>query len=308
MKSFVPEGLRIQTKENREALVSPASLKEAAAARTVLEARALLCDKEHNLFVDLGCMRGRIPRVEGALGIEEGTVRDIALISRVNKPVCFYVVGFEQDETGHTVALLSRRAVQKDCMEQYIDHLQNGDVIDARVTHLEKFGAFVDIGAGVNALVPIDMISISRIPHPAERFCENEDIRVVVKSREDGKITLSHRELLGTWEENARLFSPGETVPGIIRSVESYGVFVELTPNLAGLAEPAENVKAGQRASVYIKSILPERMKLKLVIVNAFSAQYPKESSRYFYEGEHMDYWRYSPMECEKQMETFFEK
>jgi len=51
-------------------------------------------------------------------------------------------------------------------------------------------------------------------------------------------------------------------VAGIVRSVESYGIFVELTPNLAGLAELKENVHAGQQASVFIKSILPNRMKV----------------------------------------------
>ena len=48
---------------------------------------------------------------------------------------------------------------------------------------------------------------------------------MVIKSiTEDQKITLSHKELLGTWEENAELFSAGQTVTGVIRSVEDYGV------------------------------------------------------------------------------------
>ena len=46
----------------------------------LLEGRVTLCDKEHNLHVDLGCMKGIIPRSEGAIGIEEGYIRDIALI------------------------------------------------------------------------------------------------------------------------------------------------------------------------------------------------------------------------------------
>ena len=55
------------------------------------------------------------------------------------------------------------------------------------------------------------------------------------------------------------MFSDGETVSGIIRSVESYGVFVELAPNLAGLAEYRNDVYPGQTAAVYIKSIIPEQ-------------------------------------------------
>lgn len=115
-----------------------------------------------------------------------------------------------------------------------------------------------------------------------------------------GRLTLSHRELLGTWEENSAAFKAGETVPGIVRSVEKYGVFVELTPNLAGLAEYCEGVKDGDHASVYIKSILPQRMKIKLVIVDSFSADYPPAPIRYFTDSRHIDSWVYSPAGCEK--------
>ena len=117
---------------------------------------------------------------------------------------------------------------------------------------------------------------------------------------------LSHKELLGTWEENASLFLPGETVAGIIRSVEDYGVFVELTPNLAGLAEPCEGVRAGQHAGVYIKSILPEKMKVKLIIVDAFDAPYSPQPVQYFLTEGVLRRWRYSPPECPRIVETVF--
>lgn len=55
------------------------------------------------------------------------------------------------------------------------------------------------------------------------------------------------------------MFSTGETVGGIVRSIEPYGIFIELAPNLAGLAEPRENVRVGQAASVYIKALIPEK-------------------------------------------------
>ena len=55
-------------------------------------------------------------------------------------------------------------------MQEYIEPLLPGDVVDARITHLEPFGAFADIGCGIITLLPIDGISISRIEHPRERF------------------------------------------------------------------------------------------------------------------------------------------
>ncbi|MDD7194007.1 MAG: S1 RNA-binding domain-containing protein [Oscillospiraceae bacterium] len=307
MKIFKPEGQLITTEENRRYLSSPFSLREAYYSEAFLEGRVTRCDSEHNLHIDLGCMKGIIPRNEGALGIEDGSVRDIALISRVNKPVVFVITGFVTEENGETVAMLSRRRVQQECTESYISALRAGDIIPATVSHIEGFGVFCDIGAGLSALMPIDSISISRIPHPSARFSAGQSIKAVVKSIDSaGRITLSHKELLGTWEQNAALFSVGETVPGIVRSVEKYGIFVELTPNLAGLAEFSEGIEPGCHAGVYIKSIIPSKMKIKLIIVDSFAADYPAEPPKYFLDEGRIDRWLYSPPESEKIIESVF--
>lgn len=306
MTHFPPEGCLFATACNNAALQNAASLREAMVQGTILEARALRCDAAHNLFVELPTGEGIIPYTEGALGIAEGTTRDIALISRVSKPVCFTVQGVEE-QNGRVRALLSRRAAQERCRQEYLDRLTPGDIIPARVTRLESFGAFCDIGCGLPALMPIAGISVSRIPHPSDRFAVGDSIFSVVTSTEAGRICLSQRELLGTWEENAALFSAGETVAGVVRSVEPYGIFVELTPNLAGLAEWREGVRSGQRAGVYIKSILPARMKLKLVIIDTQDTlPAPPPPLNYFITAGHISHWRYSPADCEKRVETVF--
>lgn len=304
---FTPEGCLLDTTENKTAMATPTALAEAMRSEKILEARAIVCDSRHDLILDLGCMRGVIPREEGAIGIKEGTVRDIAILSRVNRPVCFVVQDFTRDEYGRMTAVCSRRAAQERCVSEYLSHLVPGDVIPARVTHIEPFGVFADIGCGVSSLLPIDSVSVSRIEHPREQFCVGMQLRAVVKSIDNGRITLSHKELLGTWEENAALFSPGETVPGIVRSVESYGAFVELAPNLAGLAELRENLSPGQHASVFIKSILPQRMKIKLIIIETFDDEPRKpDPPQYFFHGNHIDRFLYSPIGCEKTVLTEF--
>ena len=307
MGYYWPEGTLLETEENAYYLQNEETLRCAMRIGQILEGRALLCDYNHNLIVDLGCCRGVIPREEGALGIREQTVRDIAIISRVNKPVAFLVTAVEYDESGALRPVLSRRAAQLRCRTEYIERLAPGEIIPARVTQLENFGCFVDIGCGLPSLISIDQISVSRISHPRDRFAVGESIYAVVKEVEpEGRVQLTHKELLGTWAENAALFLPGETVAGVIRSVEDYGVFVELTPNLAGLAEPCEGVRPGQHAGVYIKSILPEKMKIKLIIVDAFDAPYAPQPVQYFLTEGHMERWRYSPPECARVVETVF--
>lgn len=300
---YYPEGVNDSLCKKFENI---SCLKEAMVNGDIIESRALLCDNEHNLHIDLGVVRGIIPYKEGALGIQEGSVKDIALISKVNKMICFKILGFHRQENGETKAVCSRRNVQLECVRDYINHLEAGDVIEAKVTHLEKFGAFIDIGAGINSLIPIDMLSVSRISHPSERLAAGQIINTVLKKREDNKLTFSLKELLGTWQENANRFSVGDTVTGIVRSIESYGVFVELAPNLAGLAEPCDDLKIGQSVSVFIKSIVPDRMKIKLVIVESFDDIAPPTPLEYFETSPHIDYWRYSPYSSSKLVESRF--
>lgn len=300
---FYPEG---KNQELSRQFGSVDEIKEAMIRGDILESRVLLCDREHNLHVDLGAVRGIIPRIEGAIGIDDGTVRDIALISKVNKNVCFTVLGFQKDIYNNSLAILSRRAVQLRCRNEYLSKLVQGDIIDARVTHLEKFGAFIDIGAGINALIPIDMLSVSRITHPDERLSEGQSIKVVLRKKEPDKMTFSLKELLGSWEENARQFSQGETVTGVVRSIEDYGVFVELAPNLAGLAEPQNNLFIGQQVAVYVKSVIPSKMKIKLVVVEAFSETAEPAPLTYYTDGTHIDFWQYSPEESSKEIYTDF--
>lgn len=306
MAEFFPEGFIINTKDNNNFLNSNSSLMQAKLLGKILEAKAILCDNKHNLIVNLGCMKGFIPRNEVAIEQNGEKLKDIAIISRVNKPVCFVVSKFENKSNGKTLAILSRKAAQEMCFEHKISKMCSGDVIDAVVTHLENFGAFVDIGCGIISFLPIDMISVSRITHANERFKQGMKIKVIIKSITKERVNLTHKELLGTWEENVSRFSIGETVPGIVRSIEDYGIFVELSPNLAGLAELRTDVYKGQQISVYIKNIIPEKMKIKLVVIETFDTKPKVEYPKYFFHEDHMEKFIYSPLCCQKVIETNF--
>ena len=307
-ENYKPEGFIIDTPENREVIQSLQSLEYVMNAGIILEGRVSLCDSEHNLIVDLGKYKGFIPRSETAYSIDGSEIRDIAIITRVGKSVCFKVTGIDKSTEPATV-YLSRRAAQAQCYENYITSLESGDIIDAKITHIEPFGCFCDIGCGIISLLPVDCISVSRISNPKERFSQGDRIKCVVKQndKQSGRVSLTHKELLGTWEENAAKFNAGQTAAGIIRSIEPYGIFVELSPNLAGLAEWCEDAYIGQCAAVYIKSIIPEKMKIKLVIVDAsFSSATPEKPEYYITDG-HIDTWKYSPENCEKEIVTVFE-
>lgn len=121
-------------------------------------------------------------------------------------------------------------------------------------------------------LVHIEDISVSRIKSPYERFKIGQKVNIMIKSidRKTNRVVLSYKEMFGTWDENVKGLSEGMTVNGIARETEKSknGIFIELKPNLVGLAEYKKNIEYGQSVQVYIKRIIPEKRKIKLLIVD----------------------------------------
>ena len=313
---YRPEGYLFGDPRNNEYISTQKGLERAMLEGRILEGVVSVCDSSMTLYLELGEMRGIIKKEESLYCRAGERLKDIAVITRVGKPVCFKVMGFEERD-GERVALLSRKEAQIECVREYVDRLATGDIVEAKVTHMESFGAFVDIGCGVCSLLSVDSISVSRISHPSDRLSVGERISAVVKAidKENSRIFVSTRELLGTWLENASEFEAGQTVVGVVRSVESYGVFIELAPNLAGLAEIRDNGKderlarVGQYITVFIKSIIPERMKIKLVMIDSFKGDIPSKRMRCFIDTErvqHIDRWLYSPVESQKVIESNF--
>lgn len=300
---YMPEGLRPPI------AYDIAALRAAQDNGTILEGTVLRCGVDRTLHVSLGSMEGLIPREEALSPWISGAGRDISLLTCVGTSVCFRVTHVEADQRGAPRILLSRRQAQETAREYFLKHYIPGSVITAKITHLEPFGAFADIGCGIIAMLPIENISVSRIRHPSQRFRVGQKILAVIAAVDPSipRFTLSHKELLGTWLENASLYQPGETVPGIIRAVKDYGCFVELTPNLSGLAEWKDGVVPGDRVSVYIKSIRPERMKIKLQIIRSLPAEEEPTPLRYRITDGQISRWVYSPPGCEKAaVETTF--
>ena len=301
MVEYTPEG------KGRDARrLTEAQLAEAFEQGSILESTALAYDRDRQLVFELAGRPARMPHDECAAGAAQGEVRDVALLTRVGRPTCFCITALPEEGGG--VYLLSRRLAQEACRKNHLDTLVPGELVKCVVTHLENFGAFCDVGCGISALLPIDCMSVSRIQSPADRVQLEEDLFCVIKSRDDqGRLVLSLRELLGTWEENAGRFAVGETVVGIVRSIEDYGVFIEIAPNLAGLAERTDGLRLGQPVSVYIKSILPDKMKLKLVIVNRELSEPLRFALPYTQTSGHIDRWVYSTPFSRKHIETEFE-
>lgn len=299
MNAYLPEGMNL-----RRSGFTMAQLQAAHAEGQILQAVAVLCTQSKDLLVDLGCCMGRIPREQTAIGADKDEVRDIAILSRVGKAVSFVITQIPDQGP----LLLSRSEAQEKAQQHLFETKRPGDIIPAVITSLAPFGAFCDVGCGLTALMGIEAICISRIEHSKERFREDQQIYAVIRDMEPetGRIQLSHRELLGTWAENAAMFQPGQTVVGIVRSIQEYGAFIELAPNLSGLAEPNCDLRVSDCVSVYIKSILPDRLKIKLVALRRLDPKtQPPKDLHYFITDGHLDHWCYGSETFKKAVTVF---
>ena len=176
-----------------------AALRRAMAGQEILQSTALAFDTQRRLHFTLGGLPALMEYEECAEGVAQGTVRDIAILTRVGRPTCFLIQSCEATESGQLVFHLSRTEAQRRCRREYLDELPLGSVIHCTVTHIEPFGAFCDVGCGISALLPIDCLSVSRISSPADRVSVGQQLLCAVKSRDpQGRLVLTLRELLGT--------------------------------------------------------------------------------------------------------------
>lgn len=294
-RPYLPEGMNQSYRENAAALQSLNEIRSAVREGTPLEVCAERCDNRHDLHGTLAGFPAVIRREDAVSSRISGAGKEIAVLSLVGKPVCCTLSGIASDPDDGTVLLLQRRLLQEQALAYLLDSLSEGDVIPAVITSLSPMGAFADIGCGVIALLPIRQISVSRICHPRERFVPRQQIFAAIESidRTQGRFLLTHKELLGTWQENAALFHAGDTVVGVVRGVKSYGVFVELTPNLTGLAEPDDSLHDGDEVAVLIKALLPEKQKVKLHIISVLGSCSQCAPLRYFRRSGNILGWDY---------------
>ena len=98
MHPYSPEGLHVSSP-------TPDALRRGVGTEEIFQAKCVKCDEFHNLHLDLGGIKGLIPREEAALGISDGSTKEIAILSRVGKWVSFQVLAMDR-----STAILSRRA------------------------------------------------------------------------------------------------------------------------------------------------------------------------------------------------------
>ena len=261
---ILPEGW-----ENTELMLNMEDINLAWQSGQIIQGKVENCDSSYNLHINLGeNIEGIIPRDEiEAVNIDNlGLPRPNICVNKVNQYVQFKVKDIVDDKV-----ILSRKSVGNEVLRWINTELKEGDIVNGIVKNIRPYGAFIELGGGIVGLLHIEDMSVARIKSPNERFSIGQKVEVMIKSidRNLKRVILTYKELLGTWEDNIKEYNEGQTVTGIVRDTEKSknGIFIELKPNLVGLAEYKDDIEYGKQVDVYIKKIIPEKKKVKLLIV-----------------------------------------
>lgn len=191
--------------------------------------------------------------------------------------------------------VLSRRAVlereREEARQSFLQSLQLGEVREGVVRKLLDFGAFVDLGQGVDGLLHVSQLGWHRVGHPREVLTEGQAIKVRIErvDPDTGKISLAYRDLLeNPWTTADKKFPPNSIVRGKVAKIMEFGAFVELEPGVEGLVHISELshkrvwrtsdvVKEGEEVEVMVLSVDTQAQRISLSMKALIQKPVPKK-------------------------------
>jgi len=199
-----------------------------------------------------------------------GLERDADIAALLGKTLTCEVL--EVDRSRKRCLLSQRKVLERERLEalqQSLGKLHPGMVLSGKVTRVEPFGAFVDLGGGIEGLVHVSNLSRQRVADPGTFVAKGQDVQVqVLEIKENGKrIGLSMKALEpDPWDGIGGRIHPDAVLEGKVTRLTEFGAFVELEPGIEGLLHvsrmgvdrvrrPADVVKVGAPIAVRVESV-----------------------------------------------------
>lgn len=203
----------------------------------------------------------RIARQRGFCPFSQiDTARNTTPADHEGRVYAFRIIEFKD---GGKNLVVSRRALQEEEQKAQAAEIRQsivpGAVLAGRVESLVDFGAFVNLGGGIQGLLHISEMGWSRVAHPSEVVTPGQEISVKVLKVDEGtqKISLGLKQLLDDpWASVPARYEVGQVRAGRVTRIADFGAFVELEPGVEALAHlstfPPTGKAGGWRQSVAV--------------------------------------------------------
>lgn len=253
------------------------ALKAKMENREVVSTKILGANKG-GLMVEINGVLGFLPvsqlNLEHYPRVEDGDKNKIlsALQSYVGQSFAVQVITADPEEEK---LIVSEKAVSEKETEGRLAQLKINDVVTGMVTGVVDFGIFVKFGE-LEGLAHISELAWQRVENPKDLFRVGQEVQAKIIAIDKGRVSLSIKQLQpDPWLEAVKQYKIGQMVEGKVTKIMPFGVFVELSPQIQGLAhlaelsheaikDPESVLKVGETKSFKIISIEPAEHRLGL--------------------------------------------
>ncbi len=228
--------------------------------------------------VDVSGAQGFVPFSQLGTWSRRGGGNQEALEQRVGEEVMLRVL--EVDRRRNRAVLSERAALEKqheESKQRLFDTIEEGQVLQGRVSGTCNFGAFVDLG-GADGLIHISELAWTPVANPEEVVKVGDEVGVYVLrvDRENRRIALSLRHLQSApWDSVAERYEVGHLITGTVTKLVEFGAFVKVEEGVEGLVHvselsdrhihhPKEVVQPGDTLTLSVISLDPMRHRLGL--------------------------------------------
>jgi small subunit ribosomal protein S1 len=229
----------------------------------------------------------RIGRQRAFCPISQIDIRGADALAHAGQVYQFRIIEYKE---GGANIVVSRRVLLEEEQQANAaavrEKIVAGAVLTGRVASVRDFGAFVDLGAGVQGLLHVSEMSWSRVSAPSEIVKAGDEITVKVLNVDEDKrrISLGLKQLSeDPWSRVGEIYQVGQQRPGRVTRIAEFGAFVELEPGVEALAHAStfaptlsggwsSQIATGMTGTFEILSIDLEQKRIGVALVGEGSA------------------------------------
>jgi small subunit ribosomal protein S1 len=210
------------------------------------------------------------PGVEGLLHVSEMSWKRIKNPSQVLTPGDQVEVVVTEVNPEQKRISLSLKQMETNPWDLIASKYKVGDRVKGKIRNLTDFGAFVELEEGVDGLVHVSDISRKTVGHPSEALQRGDEVEAVIIAldAQRQRISLSVKDLLpDEWDHFVASHEIGDILPGRVKRITEFGVFVEVAAGVEGLVHVSEIPKApNQRIERMFK--IGDEVKVRIIRVD----------------------------------------
>jgi small subunit ribosomal protein S1 len=193
----------------------------------------------------------------------------------IGEPFDVKVIDLDESEEK---LIVSEKAAWEEKQKDVIGSYNVGDIIEGTATVITDFGVFVQFGEGLEGLVHISELAWQRIDNPHDIVASGQKVKAEIIKIDGSKIFLSMKKLIeDPWKNVEERYRIGQRVTGKVLKINPFGLFVELDPEIHGLAhiselstkpisDPSEIAQPGETRDFVVVSIEPREHRLGLSV------------------------------------------